>query len=193
MNKEATRDIALQSTHQLCPPRRIPGAGRLNRTAKRVGPAVALTFLMCTTITGLMLYGSGAHGGALSTVHMLCAFGLTISVVGHLIDRRRQLLGLVRRRHGKALRTLLVDAALLGLLLVSMVTGLGFNESGPAMLHVLISLALLAAYAAHAYRRIARRLRTAERAWRSRGGKHRGIGGSAPSSVDNVYSIRRTD
>jgi len=162
MNDTRTRGRALTSE----PPRaqrRAAGSGRPGRTAAQVGPVLTVVLLLCTTITGALLYGAGLRDGALSTVHVVCALVLTISVIGHLVDRRKQLAGFVRRRHGKALRSLLADMALIAVLVASLVSGFAAKGSGSATGHMVVSLVLLAGCCVHGSRRMARSQRAAQR------------------------------
>lgn len=125
---------------------------------------MAVALLLSTTVSGLLLYSSGAHDGALSNVHVVCALALTVSIAGHLVDRRRQLAGLMRRRRRRALRCLSANLALVTLFVVSLVSGFAVMGSGASRLHLVVSMLLFVACAVHASRRVANRLRAGERA-----------------------------
>ncbi|MBN1321233.1 MAG: hypothetical protein JXA87_10385 [Thermoleophilia bacterium] len=138
--------------------------GRLGRLSRLVGPPLAMVLLVSTTVSGLLLYQSGSHGGPLGNVHVVCAILLTVSVAAHIVDRRKRLAGLVRKGRGRALRPLLANLAMIVVLVASMLTGFAAVGSGFATRHVVISLVLFVAYCVHGSTRIARRMRAAERA-----------------------------
>ncbi len=123
-----------------------------------------MVLLVVTTVSGLLLSRSGSHGGPLGNIHVVCAVLLTVSVLAHIVDRRKRLAGLLRRGRGKALRPLLANLAMIPVLAASLVTGFAAMGSGFATGHVVISLVLFVPYCAHGATRIAHKMRAAERA-----------------------------
>lgn|GEM_PF-1492125 len=125
-----------------------------------------------TAATGLLALGQLPHGDAwaavpysggptvLSVLHVTFGFGLTVSTLWHLYDRRRSLVTLAKRRGTRSLRSQLVYVALVGLLLASLVTGFVGDGRSQVAHHVAVSSFLLVAFTWHGVRRIARRCRT---------------------------------
>jgi hypothetical protein len=131
-----------------------------------------LVSLAGTIITGLLLHGEIPHGDAweavassgersvgLQILHVLFAAGLTVSIGWHLVDKRRTVVALARRKSGRTVRCLLAYVGLVGLLAASLVTGVVGEGRSQVAHHLAVSIVLAVACAWHGVRRMARRRR----------------------------------
>ena len=176
MQTEAETDHDLMSTARPTARREARGSRGGRRSGPRVRANSSLVSLAGTAFTGLLLFGQVAHGdawetvpasgggsAALETLHVVFAAGLTVSVLWHLLDRRRPLLALAKRRTGAALQCQLAYVALVGLLAASLATGFAGHGRSQVAHHMGVSVVLAAACAGHGMRRMMRRPRTPQR------------------------------
>ncbi|MCX8031922.1 MAG: hypothetical protein N3B14_00770 [Thermoleophilia bacterium] len=138
------------------------------RAAARRRAVASVGFLVTTTLSGLLAHGQVPHGTlersfapsawapALETLHVVSAACLALTVVWHLADKCRTLIGFARVRTAKSLRHLLASAVLWALLMASLATGL--VGSGPSQIphHVAVAAVLTVAGVWHGGRRLAR-------------------------------------
>jgi len=151
---------------------KVGGRGWISPRGRGVA---CLVLLAGTTLSGLFLHGQVPHGAlervvassaggpGLEILHVVLAVGLTVTILGHLIDKRRSLVVFAKRRTGRSLRCLVADMAIGGLLVASLVTGPVGDGPGQIPHHVAVAIVFAAAGAWHGGRRVARRRRTPRR------------------------------